>query len=64
MRKEGVPCPLIDIRSQCPQNGIGCSAQCFLLGCLGFVTDSQLIRIAIAGTHEGRPDTLTTGVSS
>ena len=64
MRKECVPCPIVECDGQTCWDKFGSTGQRFLLGRLSFIADSQLLRIAIAGAFEGRSDTLTTGASS
>ena len=64
MSEECISCQIIKTGGQSARDGRQSTIQCFLLGCLGFIADSQLLCIAVAGAYEGRPETLTTGVST
>ncbi len=65
MKEKGIPCLVIDRNGQSLRCKFGASTeQRCLLGRLGFISDPQLLWIAITGACEGGSDTLTTGVSS
>ena len=64
MSKECISCQIINTGSQSARDGCQSTVQSFLLGCLGFIADSQLLCIAVAGAYEGRPETLATRVST
>ena len=64
MSKECISCQIINTGGQSARDVCQSTIQCFLLGCLGFIADSQLLCIAVAGAYEGRSKTLATGVST
>ena len=64
MRKESAPCSIINSGDQGAGERSETTTQRFLLDNLGFIADSQLLGITIAGAYEVRSETLTTGIST
>ena len=64
MSEECIPCRIINTDGQSARGRCQSTIQYFLLGCLGFIADSQLFYVAVTGAYEGRSETLTTRVSS